>query len=118
MKSQKTLVNSNDGKMSQDSINIDELVGSALVLSRKKVSRKEDVDLAKKSIPLLECKLTAFTFKDQVAKKGFYRLPFSFNLPSNIPGSFVFSKDAKSDESLISIEYVVEVSIEVRGRDD
>jgi hypothetical protein len=66
-------------------------VSSALVLSRKKVSRKEEVEQARKSIPLLDCKLKAFTFKDQTAKKGQYRLPFSFKLPSNIPGSFKFS---------------------------
>lgn len=72
----------------------------------------------RKSIPLLDYKLTAFTFKDQTAKKGQYRLPFSFKLPSNIPGSFKFFKGNKGEDNRIIIEYTVEVSIEVHSKNN
>jgi hypothetical protein len=101
-----------------NNLNIDGLVSSALVLSRKKVSRKEEMEQMRKSIPLLDCKLTAFTFKDQIAKKGLYRLPFSFKLPTNIPGSFKYVKGDQNEDSRIIIEYTVEVSIEVHSKDN
>ncbi len=72
----------------------------------------------RKSIPLLDCKLTAFTFKDQIAKKGLYRLPFSFKLPTNIPGSFKYVKGDQNEDSRIIIEYTIEVSIEVHSKDN
>ena len=72
----------------------------------------------RKSIPILDHKLIAFTFKDQTAKKGQYRFPFSFKLPSNIPGSFKFFKGNQGNDNRIIIEYTVEVSIEVHTKDN
>jgi hypothetical protein len=39
---------------------VDELVSSALTLSKKQVSKKEEEAIAKKSIPLLDYKVMAF----------------------------------------------------------
>ena len=69
---------------------VDELVSSALTLSKKKVSKKEEKAIAKKSIPLLDYKVMAFQFRDKEIAKGLYRIPFSFKLPQNIPGTFKF----------------------------
>jgi hypothetical protein len=41
-------------------LNVDELVSSALTLSKKQVSKKEEEAIAKKSIPLLDYKVMAF----------------------------------------------------------
>jgi hypothetical protein len=65
-------------------------VSSALTLSKKQVSKKEEEAIAKKSIPLLDYKVMAFQFRDKEMPKGQYRLPFSFRLPQNIPGTFKF----------------------------
>ena len=42
------------------SLYVDELVSSALTLSKKQVSKKEEEAIAKKSIPLLDYKVMAF----------------------------------------------------------
>jgi hypothetical protein len=49
---------------------VDELVSSVLVLSRKKVSKKEEEPMAKKSIPLLDFKVMAFQFRDKEMPRG------------------------------------------------
>lgn len=54
-------------------------------LTKVKASGKQE-----KSIPLFDFKLLGFQFKDQELKKGQYRFPFAFKLPSNIPGSFKY----------------------------
>lgn len=93
------------------------------MLSKKKVSKvyeveeeEEEVEKTYKSIPLFDKKLLAFTFRDKEIKKGVYRIPFSFNLPTGIPGSFKFSQFNPKKSMLsekITIEYYVEVYIEI-----
>jgi len=51
----------------------------------------------------------AFQFKEKQISKGQYRLPFSFTLPPNLPGSFKYV--SRSGERVM-IKYQVEIYIE------
>lgn len=91
----------------------DDLVSSALILSKKKQSKKDEHT---KSIYLIDHRLNAFQFKEREVPKGQYRLPFSFKLPIGLPGSFKLQQSNGKKRSIM-IEYTIEVYMEIILKD-
>ncbi|CDW85973.1 UNKNOWN [Stylonychia lemnae] len=82
-----------------------DIIDSAYSLSKKKQRKKNDNN----AILLFENTISAFQFKSKYIQKGQYRLPFSFQLPLNIPGTFSYVSN--NGDSFI-INYIMEVFIE------
>ncbi len=61
----------------------DDLISSAHAIQTNLDSKK-----SMRSIPLFDHKFVAFTFREKEIPKGQYKFPFTFKLPTNLPGSF------------------------------
>eukprot|EP00347_Sterkiella_histriomuscorum_P006308 403353261 len=82
-----------------------EILESIFSLSKKETRTIKD----KHSIAIFDNQVTGFTFKQKCIEKGKYKFPFSFTLPTNVPGSFKYQN---STGDLFQIQYTVEAFLE------